>query len=280
MHMPQRLQFPAAADRSETIELELDGQRVPLQIRRRAATPSAHTERELTELHGWVTTPHADTHRWLSAILPRVPERGVRALDAQGEFAGSWQVSWNSYSESGGVHTHTLILRECEELNLDALLLGSLELHPYEYREEIVGGGLAIWAKMVGTREDVERLRALLDERTRIPVVRSGIHPAPRQMRLALAEWSEYEDRVKYRLALVEEGVDESAHPELARIERENSRAALGFYMNFAERLVERLVGRGLLLPEEVEAARQEARDLPTAARHDFWHVVQDIDEM
>jgi hypothetical protein len=251
-----------------------------VEIRRRGAVRSAHSGRELAELHARVTTVDPEMNRWLSAALRARMERGVRGVDAEGELAGRWQLSWNAYGESGGVHTYTLILREHEELALEALMVDGVELHPYEYREELLGDGLAVWAKMVGTVDDVHRLRERLRGRASISVVRRGVQDEPRGMRLGLAEWSEYEDRVKYRLVLVENGVDESAHPDLARMERENNRAALGFYLNLAERLLELMVRKGILAAEEVAAAREEAAAFPAAVRHDFWHVVADIDEL
>lgn len=252
-----------------------------MRIRRRALRISPHTGREMIELHGWVTTADADTHDWLAVALRQEGERGVRAEDEAGEFLGEWLISWNAYGESaGGVHTYTLILRECEDLDLDVLLVGDAELYPYEYREEAFGEGVAIWAKLVGTEDDVRQLRRMMQTRRPLPVVRRGIQDQARQMRVGVAEWSEFEDRIKYRLVLVEESIDTSAHPALTRVERENSRAALGFYMNFAEQLVELLIRKGIATPEEIEAVRTEAAELPVVVRHDFWHILRDVDEL
>src|SRR5690606_12799086 len=127
-----------------------------------------------------------------------------RSEDETGEFTGRWCVSWNSYGESAGVHTYTLILREAEELSLRALLLDDLEMHPYEYREEVLPGGLKLRAKLVGTEDDVLRLRRMAAERDAFPVVRLGIQDEPRRMRLSVEEWSQFEDRVKYRISLTD----------------------------------------------------------------------------
>lgn len=265
-------------DPGNQLHLALDGRTVPLYIRRRSSEPSAHTGRDLVELHGWVTTADAEQSDWLTRTLRGIDEQSVRAQDAAGEFAGKWQLSWNSYAESAGLHTYTLILREHEELTLDTLLVAGEELRPYEYREEVLGDGITICAKMVGSDEDVARLRELLRAGGTFPVVRRGIQDQPREMWLGVGEWSPYEDQVKVRLTLLEAGVRASDHPFLAQVERENSQAALGFYMNFAERLVEHLVGRGILSAEEVETIREAASAQPLAARHDLWRVQTDID--
>jgi hypothetical protein len=264
---------------SDRIYLELDGRRFPLLVRRRGKVRSGHTDREITELHAWATTSDPATHLWLSDALKRAIDSPVRATDENDEYLGRWTLSWNAYGEVASEHRYTLILRECEELNLEALVVDEMELHPYEYREDVAGGGMVIWAKVVGSEDDVLRLRRVLRVNESVPVVRRGIDSTPRAMRLGVGEWTEHEGRIKYRLALVEIGVDEASHPELGRIRRENNRAALGFYMNFAEQLVRQLVQNGVLSHDEVEAAREEASFAPVAVDNDFWRVVQDIDE-
>lgn len=267
---------PNAPDR---ILLELDGRRFPVSIRRRSQSSSGHTGRALDELHAWATTSDPATHLWLAEMLKRKVETPVRALDENGEQLGRWTISWNAYGEVSGEHRYTLILQECEELDLRALVVDGMELHPYEYREEVVAGGLTIYAKMVGDHDDVLTLRRTFGGRDTVPVVRRGIQATPREMRLGVGEWSEREDRIYYRLVLVEKEVDESSHPELARIRRDNGRAALGFYMNFAERIVALLVAKGHLTEAEVEEVREAASFDAVAVRHDFWRVVADIDE-
>lgn len=267
---------PTAPD----LKLQLDEARlVPFQTRRRSSTRSRHTDRELAELHGWVTTTDAEMHRWLSVALPALGERAVRALNPDGDFAGNWRVSWNSYAEAAGVHTYSLILREAEELTLESLLVDDLELYPYEYREEVQADGLAIQAKVVGTPEDVERIRELVRARDAFPVVRRGIQPQPREMRLGLAEWSEYEDRVKYRVVLVDAGMEDGVGGALGRIAEEKNRAAVGYYANLMERLAELLVERGVLTRQEIEGAREAAARGTGVARQEFWHVA-DVDAL
>lgn len=265
-------------DPANQIHLSLDGRTVPVHIRRRASDVSRHTGRDLVELHGWVTTADHDTSLWLTSTLRGLDDRPVSASDAQGDFAGKWQVSWNSYAENAGLHTYTLILREREELALESLLVAGEELRPYEYREEVVGEGISICASMEGGEEDVVRLREVLRERPVFPVIRRGIEDRPREMRLGVGEWAPYEDRVKYRLTLLEVGVKGWDDPVVARVERENSQAALGFYMSFAERLVDLLVARGVVTGEEIEAIREAAAAAPTAGRHELWRVAADID--
>lgn len=264
----------------EFIELQLtDDRSVKVSVRRRTVEVSPHTGAELQEVHGWVTTAEADVHRWLSVALRGIGESIIRSADANGEPAGRWQVSWNSYGESSGVHTYGLILREAEDLSLEALIIDSMELHPYEYREETLDEGLTIWAKMVGTHADVTRINRLIRTRQSFPVIRRGIQDTPREMRLGVAEWSEYEDRIKYRLVLVDRDITEGMRIELGRIQEQNDRAAFGFYANLVDRLTDLLVERGAISKQELDAIRDAARTQPGVARHEVWRV-SDVDEL
>lgn len=277
--MPDPTTGQAAAELSGTLHLDLDGRSLAVQVRRERRVRSPHTGRELLELHASVTTPEAGEHEWLSGALGRLAGAMVRSTDEAGDPAGKWILSWNSYAESSGLHTYSLILREGEELSLEALLLEELELYPYEYRERVVGEGLAIWTKLDGTQEELDRLRELIGGRRAFPVIRRGIHDQPREMRLGVAEWSLFEDRIKYRLVLVDAEISEEMRLELARIEEENSRAAVGYYESFLDGLSELLVRRGVLSEEDLRALQEAARAAPGAARREFWRVA-DVDAL
>ena len=261
-----------------TLRFDLDdGQQAAVHVRKETTERSLHTGRDLVELHGWITTADAEMHRTLADTLRSLDDRPVSAWDEAGEFSGRWCVSWNSYGESAGVHTYTVLLREAEELTLDVLLVDGLQLHPYEYREQVAGEGLILHAKVEGTDETLQRLRELVRSGATLPVVRRGINEEPREMRFGVAQWSRMEDRTKCRLVLVDRDLGESGHAELVRVEEENSRAALGFHGNFLERLAELLVDRGILSRAELQALREEVRDAPGIARRDLWRVA-DVD--
>jgi hypothetical protein len=263
-----------------TLHLELDGGRVlPVEIRKETTERSPHTGRDLLELHGRATTRELEQHKWIASVLGGIGDRSVHAHDDAGDFAGRWSISWNSYGESAGEHSYTLLLREAEELSLEVLQIDGLELHPYEYREEVIGDGLTICAKVVGTEADVLKLRALMRSQQTLSVTRRGIHPEPREMRLGVGEWSQMEDSVKYRLVLVDRGLESNARTELARFQEERNRAALGFYANFLERLADLMVEKGVVTREELHLVREGARSAPGVARHELWHV-PDVDEL
>jgi hypothetical protein len=215
----------------------------------------------------------------MSITLRGLGDSAVRGTEVASDQPGRWQLSWNSYGESGGLHSYGLILREAEDLSLEALLIDSMEVHPYEYREQILEDGLTIWAKMVGTHADVTRINRLIRTRASFPVIRRGIQDRPRRMRLGVAEWSEYEDRIKYRLVLVDHEIGEAVRAELGRIQEQNNRAALGYYANLVERLTELMVERGTLTRAELDTMREAARSQPGVSRHEFWHVA-DVDAL
>lgn len=255
-----------------------DGRALPVQIRKETAVRSPHTGKDLQELHGWIVTSDPELHQRLATMLPAIGERTMRSEDTAGDFTGRWCISWNSYGETVGVHTYTLILREAEELSLRALLVDGVEMHPYEYREEAVGEGIVIRAKLVGSEEDVLRLRQMVVEQESFSVIRLGIQDEPRTMRLGVEEWSEFEDRVKYRIALVDVGLEIGLDEGLTGAESESSRAALAFYANYLERLAEMMVRKGLLSLDELSGLRDAARAEPGVSRHELWRVA-DVDQ-
>ena len=261
----------------QVMKLDLGKHRIPLEIDRVRTIRSRHTGKDLLEVHGVSITGDAAMHEWLSRTLSEIADRTVRSVEPFENGVRKWRVSWNSYAESAGEHRYTLILREEEELSLQELVLDGVRLHPYEYRETFSGDELTIWAKLIGTRAEVLRLRALLKTRDCFPVIRRGIRDEPRMMRFGVAEWSLHEERIKYRMVLVDEHADLADHPELVRIEEANNRAAVMFYMNFVEHLARALESRGILPAEEIEAARAAARDELWPTRHEFWRV-RDVD--
>lgn len=261
----------------QNLELVLGDHRLFSEVQRAYCVPSRHSGRPLVELHAVATTQSDTLHRTLARRLPEATEQRVRSAEPWEGGVQSWCVSWNSYAEVDGEHRYTLILREAEELSLEELLVDGVALYPYEYRESFNGEGLTIRAKLEGSRKEVLRLRALLKTRDSFPVIRRGIQDEPRRMRFGVAEWSLHEGQIRYRMVLVDEGADLSAHPELVRIEAENTRAAAAFYMNFIENLANLLEARGILPSDQIEAARTAALEKAGQTRREFWRV-PDVD--
>ncbi len=264
---------------SRVIELKLGEDVVPVQVRRVSTVRSRHTGRSLAEVQGVVSISRAEANERLTQTLREVGSRAVRAAAGTVQGVREWSVFWNAYSSSGTEHAHTLILREVEELSLEALVVDSVELHPYEYREEFTGDELTISAKFVGSRAGVLRLRALLKTRETFQVVRQGISDEPREMRFGVAEWSEHGGQIRVRLVLVDTDAEAEEHPELLRVEEANTRASLAYHMNLTERLSELLIEKGISTPEEMETLRDAARDAPWPARREFWRV-RDVDQL
>ncbi len=258
-----------------TIKLDVAGRQIPFHVRRESVERSPHTGRELNCLHGWVVTAERELYSWLTTTLPRIGNEVIRSHDAGGA-EGKWIISWNSYAESSGIHTYTLILREFEELSIESLVIGGVELHPYEYREEFLGNGLVVWAKLLGSTGELERLRALMVDGP-VPVERRGIQEAAREMTFGVGEWSKYEERVKYRVVLVDAATAESSRAELLSVEDANARAAFSYYANFVENLASMLLESGVLPPERLASARESARAELGLLRNEFWRVA-DVD--
>lgn len=262
-------------DPQTTITLDVAGRQIPFHVRRDSAERSPHTGRELNCRHGWVVTGERELYNWLTTTLPRIGSEVIRSREADGTTE-KWIISWNSYAESAGIHTYTLILREFEELSIDSLVVGGMELHPYEYREEFLGNGLVLWAKIVGSAGELGRLREMMADGP-VPVERRGIQEAAREMTFGVGEWSEYEERVKFRIVLVDAATAESSRAELLGVEDANARAAFSYYANFVEKLADLLRESGVVPPERLADAREAARTELGLARNDFWRVA-DVD--
>jgi hypothetical protein len=255
------------------LELDLSGHLMRLEVQRVSEIQSRHTGKPLVQLHGTASVSTQQEHQQLCKLLEAASGFRVRSVELFDERIRTWRLSWNAYLEKGGEHWYTLILQEEEELLLQELVIGDVRLFPYEYREVFTGDELTIQAKLVGTKSEILRLRALLKHHSSFPVVRRGISEEPREMRFGVAEWSEHDARIKVRVILVDRSTVLSDHPELSRIDEQNSRSAAMFYMNFAEGLAALLEAKGILSAQEIEGVRAMARDTLWQARREFWRV-------
>jgi hypothetical protein len=84
------------------------------------------------------------------------------------------------------MHHHTWRIEQIERLSITSLTLGPLTLQPYDYREELDESGKLRLAARAGVSEaDL----AMLPNLSVVDVVRQGISPEPRRMRLEGYVW-------------------------------------------------------------------------------------------
>jgi hypothetical protein len=111
--------------------------------------------------------------------------------DATNEPEMEWRVSesTSSYvgSEPWGINHHVWRIEQVERLACERLIVGAIELDPYEYAEEVQDGVVRFAARALAYEAE---LKALSKLEGIVDVVRVGISDTPRQMRLEYV-WGE-----------------------------------------------------------------------------------------
>jgi hypothetical protein len=136
--------------------------------------------------------PKLEMHELVLAAAGDRVRGGVFSVDDAGQPDAEWRVDDSGFtyvgSEPWGMHHHTWRLERVERLAIASLRLGPLELQPYDYREEPdATGQLRLAARAPVSDADLGALSELLGGA--LEVVRQGIDPTPRQMRLEGYVW-------------------------------------------------------------------------------------------
>jgi hypothetical protein len=131
-------------------------------------------------------------HEQALAAADDLRRGGVFSLSDADEPALEWSVQDSSIQFVGnapwGVNHHTWVLQQVERLACTALRIGSVELEPYDYREEVSADGmLRLAARCTASASDLRYLQAGIGEA--VDVTRVGISDAPRRMRLEDYAW-------------------------------------------------------------------------------------------
>jgi hypothetical protein len=100
------------------------------------------------------------------------PETEWRVLESTSSYVGS---------EPWGINHHVWRIEQVERLACERLILGTIELDPYEYAEEVQDGVVRFAARALAYEAELEAMSKLDDV---IDVVRVGISDTPRRMRL------------------------------------------------------------------------------------------------
>jgi hypothetical protein len=117
---------------------------------------------------------------------------GLFSLDDTDRPVLEWRVRDSSYNYVGsapwGVNHHIWRIEQIERLECERLRIGTIELEPYEYKEEALEDGLVrLAARALITEADLQTLTALDGP---VEVVRVGVSDTPRRMRVEYV-WGE-----------------------------------------------------------------------------------------
>jgi hypothetical protein len=242
------------------IVLEYDGYQAPIYVDSVAEMTSVHSGRALKTVQGSLRANGKDVaSTFQSAVAAKVPISGV---DSQTRVRAPWHVGISSYSISDDHYSFNVTLQEAENLEVDVLVLNGTEVVPRRYAEKTYGEGIEVEALVHMEGEALDVVRTLITTSHYFPVVRKGISDAPVQMRFGMCGWSAEGAGRLYHLILVDRRSDrEDKNPSIVDHERLARRQTLIFRAELLERLLKRLVQKGVLTVGEVEELKREAQD-------------------
>jgi hypothetical protein len=240
-------------------------------------TTSPQTGAQLRAITIQLRAPKADVHEQLVDTAQLRARGGLLSLTDDDQPDVEWKVRDSGFTYIGsapwGVHHHTWQLEEIESIACTRLLLGTIELEPYDYREHVAEDGrLRLAARASVTAADLRAIYNLSAFHAPVDVVRVGINQEPCRMHVEQYVWGERSDSLAVVLACAEVGDPrvtlEHADPQPLRP------PAL---TESLDELLSLLQEKGLLSTTErqrvVDAGRERAWERDHAARH-----VQDPD--
>jgi hypothetical protein len=166
-------------------------------------------------------------------------------------------------------------LREIEDLTIEKVSLGGIELLPYRYKESLDGDALMIDMRVRITpdvRDRIEKLPHYFE------VIRFGISDLPRTMRLGRGLWSESEGTINQQVYLVEQLFDKPGEHGLFEPERSNWHFMLIKVTHKLDSLLQLLSTKGLLNEEEIASLDEFPDDARVRLVREFDRV-KDLDE-
>lgn len=205
------------------------------------------------------------------------------AVESDEDQSREWVVRQKTYSYRDGVpaYDHRLELEQKEKLQVEALTVDGLTLHPYEYSERFEDDILFITGKVEISQMEWTKLKTLIPERGRkyFEVIRQGIDSQPREMRFGQTIWSRHNDRIKHGLLLIDKTYDQGPRqpgffdPEIYRMREE-----LAEDLEAMDALIDTLSTKGVLDKHEVDEIRARAKTRQGERDREFFRV-GDIDE-
>jgi hypothetical protein len=118
---------------------------------------------------------------------------GVFSLDDADQPETEWRVRESTWTYVGtepwGVNHHVWRIEQVERFACDVLRVGSVDVQPYDYTEEVQPeGGVRLAARALVTDADLEAISRIVGP---VEVTRFGISDTPRQMRVTGYVWGE-----------------------------------------------------------------------------------------
>jgi hypothetical protein len=158
-----------------------------------AQAPSAQTGNSLASMTIQFRAQKEAVHEQAMNEAQRCQNGGLFSFGDLDEADAEWRVrdSTSSYvgTEPWGINHHVWRIEQVERLRCHRLRLGSLDLEPYDYAEELADdGGVRLAARALVTEAQLEAISRLAGA---MDVVREGVSDSPRRMWLSGYVWGE-----------------------------------------------------------------------------------------
>lgn len=249
---------------------------------------SPHTGKELERMNFDIKVIGASTNDDIQARIPESKNGGIFSIDDDENELKEYRLikypySYNtSSSDENRVYNYTLHLEEVERLNIESLIIGDLEIFPYEYEEEY-DDAIISTVKVKLTKIESEKLDSLdgLENKDRyFKVIRKGISEDKLDMRFGQVIWSEDGDFIKKKMTLVEKIYDENEETKstLFQPEMGNMRSMIAYNRNLTNELMDLLLSKGVISSDEIEEIKEKA-GANLAKTYRKFYKVSDVDE-
>lgn len=266
------------------IYLDFEGREIAVSLKNESRVHSRHTGTELRHIEVSLAVNNQQEHEKITDIIRSARENGIQSTDGQGRVLDKWIVKNNSYSYTGGStdsrYFHSIELEEMENLNVDSLVLGKLELQPYSYEEKFNGDALIIQAKVLLSKIQYANLKELMLGELYFPVIRHGLSEEPCEMRFGQTLWSKHKDGIKHELHLIDRIYDET-NPRFRGLfnpEMSNMQKIIAGNTEIIEELIARMAHKGLLEVKELDDIRAKASERIWDREREFYRL-EDIDK-
>jgi hypothetical protein len=269
--------------RRRTIDLDFGDFTAPVIVSEETSETSPHTGKELRVVRGEINARGEDVHEVFSRALEEQGPDGISSHETPIDPRQQWIVKRGNYSIRGDQYQYQVTLREVETFEIESLVINGFDLQPTRYKEEPSKEIMHIKAVVIVPDDTRDELRRLIREGDYFPVIRRGINDNPIEMRFGMCGWSEHPEGTKYSLILVDRRYDEVSDDDrklhITSVQAEQRHSALAYRIELVEELIGLLIGKGVLGVEEVEEAREKARERIWEREHKWLQVI-DVDEL
>lgn len=244
---------------------------------------SEHTGKELTDYKIEIRLQGTENRDWFEESI----KNNLYKLDNNEDIIANYkgQVISSSSSRQSDLYNYTFKLFEKENLDIEKLIIGNLELVTYEYEEKYNDTIEQDRYLSIDAKAEVdysEFIKLYTSESKYFEVVREGINDNPVDMRFGKVIWSKIEDteKIKIDFVMVEKIYDDSEgsslninQPEVNNLIRESA------YKNkLFDILIDYLIDEDILSKTKLKEFEEKVKDSMSEEAFKFVEV-NDVDK-